>query len=1067
MNHAIAWFARNSVAANLLMIVILGGGLLTISRLKVEIFPELSSEVISVSVVYPGAAPEEVEEGVCMRIEQALQGLTGVERVTATASENVGSVNVELVPGTDLQELRDDVKARVDAIDTFPEETEKPIVTDVTIRRQVIIVSISGKTDEATLKHLGEQVRDEISTIPGITQAELANARPYEMSIAVSETALRRFGLTFDEVARAVRRSSLDLPGGSLKTEGGEILLRTKGQAYRGPDFEAVVLRTRPDGTHLTLGQVAAVVDGFEETDQSARFDEDPAVQVLVFRVGDQNALDIAEKVKAYVAEAEARMPEGIQLTTWADFSLVLRSRLDLLIRNGRAGFCLVFLILALFLRLRLAFWVALGIPISFLGAIWTMPSMEASINLISLFAFIVVLGIVVDDAIIVGENIYRHFQQGKDRLRAAIEGTQQVSVPVIFAVLTSVAAFSPLLTVPGNTGKIMKLIPVIVIAALAFSLIESLFILPAHLAHAKMNGKKRGSWPVGRAWNRLQDRFASRMRRFTDTVYRPALELALTWRYVTVASGISTLLLTVGIVGGGWIKFTFFPQVEADYVVSLLTMPRGTPAEATARALRELEKAALILEKEIEDKAGEEVFRHMMTSIAEQPYRASQRANAGSAATFTGAHLGEVMIELTPSERREISSPEIARRWRELTGPIPDALELTVTASLFSAGAPIHIQLSGPDNRELQEVAKKLKTRLAEYPGVIEIADSFRPGKQEVKLSLTRTAEILGLTLSDLARQVRQAFYGEEAQRVQRGRHDVKVMVRYPAHERRSLGNLEEMRIRTPDGGEVPFSVAARAELGRGYASIRRADRQRIIAVTADVDENVANANEVLSSLTGSVLPNVLADHPRVRYTLEGEQREQREVLSGLLKSFMLALPMIYVLLAIPFKSYIQPLIIMAAIPFGLVGAVWGHIIMGMNLTILSMFGLVALTGVVVNDSLVMVDFINRSRSEGAALQVAIREAGAARFRPILLTSFTTFAGLTPILLEKSMQAQFLIPMAISLGFGVLLSTFITLGLVPVSYAILEDLRALVARIPERLKALVRKWRKQPRFQT
>ncbi len=1048
MNRAIAWFANNIVAANLLMVVILGGGLMTISRLKMEIFPEFSSEVITVSVLYPGAAPEEVEEGVCMRIEEALQGLEGVERVTATASENFGSVNIELVPGADPRELMDDVKSRVDAIETFPGETEKPIVKEVNIRRQVIVVSISGKADEATLKYLGEQVRDEISTIPGITQTELANARPYEVSIEVSETALRRFGLTFDEVARAVRRSSLDLPGGSIKTEGGEILLRTKGQAYRGPDFEDVVLRARPDGTHLTLGEVATVVDGFEETDQSARFNEDPAVQVLVFRVGDQNALQIAEKVKAYVGETQGRMPEGIQLTTWADFSLVLRSRLDLLIRNGRAGFSLVFLILALFLRLRLAFWVALGIPISFLGAIWLMPSMDASINLISLFAFIVVLGIVVDDAIIVGENIYRHFQMGKDRLRAAIEGAQQVSVPVIFAVLTSVAAFSPLLSVPGNTGKIMKLIPEIVIATLLFSLIESLFILPAHLAHSRMNGKKSGSWPVGRWWNRFQEGFTSRVRHLTDTVYRPILEFALGWRYLTIAWGVSMLLLTFGIVGGGWIKFTFFPQVEADYVVSLLTMPQGTPAETTAEALRRLEKTALILEKEIEDEAGEEIFRHMMTSVAEQPYRASQRANAGSAATFAAAHLGEVMIELTPSETRDISSPEIAKRWRELTGPIPDALELTFTASLFSTGEPINVQLSGPDNRELQEVAEKLKARLAEYPGVIDIADSFRPGKQEVRLSLTRAAETLGLSLSDLARQVRQAFYGEEAQRIQRGRNDVKVMVRYPAHERQSLGNLEEMRIRTPDGSEVPFSIAARAELGRGYASIRRTDRQRIVTVTADVDEKAANANDVLSDLTASALPKMLEDHPRVRFTLEGEQREQREVMGGLQRSFMLALLVIYVLLAIPFKSYVQPLIIMAAIPFGLVGAVWGHIIMGMNLTILSMFGLVALTGVVVNDSLVMVDFINRNRSEGASLDEAIREAGVARFRPILLTSFTTFGGLTPILLEKSMQAQFLIPMAISLGFGVLLSTFTTLILVPVSYAILEDIRGLATRI-------------------
>ncbi len=1044
MKTAIEWFARNSVAANLLMVLIMGGGLFLVSSIRMEIFPEFSSDIISVSLVYRGAAPEEVEEAVCVRIEEAVQGLDGIKRLTSTASENVGTVRIEVEPSADLRKLLDDVKARVDAITTFPAETEKPIIREITNRRQVINIAISGPADEKTLKTIGERVRDDLAAIPGITQVDLANTRPYEIAIEVSENDLRRYGLTFGEVAMAVRRFSIDLPGGGIRTQSGEILLRTKGQAHRGDEFESIVLRTRPDGTHLRLGEVATVVDGFAETDQSAQFDAEPTAIVQVYRVGDQNALDITEKVKAYIDEAQARMPDGIKLTVWSDFSRVLSGRLDLMIRNGRLGFILVFIALTLFLRLRLAFWVALGIPISFLGAISLMPALDISINLISLFAFIVVLGIVVDDAVIVGENIYRHHQMGKRGLRAAIDGTREVYVPVVFAILTSIAAFSPLLMVEGNMGKVLKLIPQIVILALIFSLIESLFILPAHLAHSKMGGVSASNGP----WQRLQDRVSTGLLAFVENYYRPFLEWALQWRYATLASGIAALVLAVGLVGGGWIKFLFFPKIDSDNVVALLTMPQGTPAEVTESAVRRLERSALQLKREIEGDTPGAVFRHILASVGEQPFRATQSQNVGGNAEFSSAHLGEVNIELVPSENRAIGSEAIVQRWRELSGAIPDAVELTYASSLFSTGEAINIQFSGPDYGELREVAEKFKSRLGEYPGVFDIADTFRPGKREAKLSLTRQAEILGLSLSDLARQVRQAFYGEEAQRIQRGRDDIRVMVRYPASERRSLGNLEDMRVRTPDGGEVPFSIAAEAELSRGYASIRRADRQKAINVTADVDQNAANANEILAEVTGAVLPEILAEHPRVRYGFEGEQRQQTETLVGLADSFVIALLVIYILLAIPFKSYTQPLIVMTAIPFGIVGAVCGHVILGFDLTIFSLFGIVALIGVVVNDSLVMVDFINKQREKGNALSIAIREAGAVRFRPILLTSLTTFLGLTPMLFEKSIQAQFLIPMAISLGFGILFATVITLLLVPISYNILEDLIDVAYRI-------------------
>jgi multidrug efflux pump subunit AcrB len=1047
MNNTLTWFAKNSVVANLLMGLIVAAGLLTIPTIKKEIFPEFSLDMISVQVPYLGAAPEEVEEGVSVRIEEAIQDLEGIKELSSVSSEGMSTVLVELESGADVRELLDDVKARVDAIDTFPVETEKPVISEITNRIQVIDVAISGDADEYTLKAIGERVRDELTTVEGISQVELVAARPYEVSIEVSEEALRRHNLTFDAVAQAVRRSSLDLPGGTIRSEGGEILLRTKGQAYRGEEFEKIVLLTRPDGTRLLLGDVARVVDGFADTDQSARFSGAPAVSIRVYRVGDQNALEISKKVREYVTEAQERMPAGITLTTWNDFSRVLQGRLDLMIKSARNGYLLVFLILALFLKLRLAFWVSLGIPISFLGAFWLMPTMEVSINLISLFAFIVVLGIVVDDAIIVGENIYKRHQDGQTGPMASARGASEVAVPVVFGVLTSIVAFTPLLFVAGMMGKIMRVIPIIVICTLVFSLLESLLILPAHLSHIRERVDTARIW---RAWGRVQGGFASRFEQFRDKIYRPSLALGIRFRYATIAFATATMLITSGVVVAGVVKFFFFHSIESDYATVALTMPPGTPVDVTADAMKTLEGSALVLRDELAEDAAEDEpapIQHIFTAIGDQPFT-SRRGPMGQAVGMAKSNVGEIAIQLAPSEDRSINSAEIVRRWREMTPPIPDVIELTYTSSIFSAGEAINVQLSGLNIDHLQMAADRLKAELGNYAGVIDIADTFRAGKQEVKLSVKPTAEAFGITLVDLARQVRQAFYGEEAQRIQRGRDDVRVMVRYPKEDRRSIGDLENMRIRAMNGGEVPFATVAEADLGRGYSNIRRVNRQRTVNVTADVDPNEGNPGEVLADVTQNVLPAILADYPGVSYTLEGEQREQAETLAGLGRGFLMALIAIYALMAIAFRSYLQPLIVMCVIPFGFVGAVWGHILMRMDMTILSMFGLVALTGIVVNDSIVLVHYVNKRRADGASVEDAVRDAGMIRFRPIILTSLTTFAGLSPLLFEQSVQAKFLIPMAISLGFGVVFATFITLIIVPTAYVVLEDLKALVLRL-------------------
>jgi multidrug efflux pump subunit AcrB len=1041
MKGLTAWFARNGVVANLLMFLIIAVGLLTTTGLRMEVFPEISVGIITVSVEYRGAAPEEVEEGVCVRVEEAIQDLDGIKKLTSSASEGKGTVSIEVETGYDTRKILDDVKSRVDAIDTFPEETEQPVIQEVTNRFQVINVSIAGDTDELTLKRLGEKVRDELTLLPEITQVELKNARPYEISIEVSEEALRRYGLTFDDVAQAVRRTSLDLPGGSVKTASGEILLRTKGQAYRGPEFEKLTLLTRPDGSRLQLSDVARVVDGFEDTDQAARLDGMPSVLVQVYRVGDQNALDVVAAVKKYVEEVRPRLPEGIKIITWADTGRLLQSRMDLLIRNALSGLILVFIILALFMRLRLAFWVTLGIPISFLGAIALMPQLDVSINMISLFSFILVLGIVVDDAIVVGENIYSKQKETRSGIEGAVQGVQEVMVPVIFGVTTTVAAFAPMLFVPGTNGKIWRVIPCIVIPTLIISLMESQLILPSHLSHHLPPERRRRKNVLLRAWNGFFDFFELGLEWFIDNIYRRFLEVAVEWRYATVAVAFTILALTLGLVGGGFVKFVFFPSVESDNIVADLTMPMETPADVTAEAMRRLEESATQLEQQVKQQQGGSPYVHVLTSIGEQPFRTQASRNSGARnASYSGAHLGEVNIELTPSEERTITSGELASRWRDLSGGIPGAVELTFTSDLMGGGKAIDIQLAGSDIEELRQVAAEVKDKLSEYPGVIDIADSFRGGKPEVKLGITSEAESLGLTLQDLGRQVRQGFFGEEAQRIQRGRDDIRVMVRYPEQQRHSLGDLESMRVRTPDGGEVPFSTVANAKFGRGFASITRVDRQRAINVTAEVDEAVANANEVIADLEAGFLPQLIEKHPAVRYSLEGEQRDQMESVNALFRGFAVALFAIYAMMAIPFRSYSQPLIVMTAVPFGIVGAIWGHIFLGLDVSLLSLCGVIALAGISVNDSLVLVSFMNSHRKEIGNTRKAVIQAGVTRFRPILLTSLTTAAGITPLMLEKSVQAQFLVPMAVALAFGVLFSTFITLGLVPALYVILED---------------------------
>ena len=1045
MNRVIEWFAHNPVAANLLMWILIVGGLLALPRTHQEEFPNLEVDAVQVSVPYLGAAPAEVEAGVCIRVEEAIQGTEGIDKVSSSASEGYCSVIVELVEGVDKTKLSNDIKSKVDAISSFPAETEQPVTSEVTYLATVLEIALAGNADERTLKLLGQQLRDDLVALPSVSQVDLLFARPYEISVEVSEQTLRRHGLTLAEVGRAIEKSSLDIPGGSLKTEGGEILLRTKGQAYRGQEFEDIVVLTRVDGTTVTLGEIANVVDGFEDSDLRARFDGQPAVALKVSRVGEEDVLAIADEVKAYLQQAQRDLPEGISVTIWQDESQDLVDRLDALAKNARSGLLLVLLVLTLFLRFRLALWVAAGIPVALLGTAALFPVVDISISTMSVMAFILVLGILVDDAIVVGERVYAHEQEGYSRVNAAVTGTQEVSVPVIFGVFTTMATFIPIINIPGPFGGFFQPLGYTVIIALAFSIVESQMILPSHLAHRKAEAEQGDNVLVNR-WLSLQARISGGLQTAATRYYLPAVGAALRWRYVTVACGVVVLALALSLFISGRMTFQFFPAVEGNHLYATLTMPEGTPVEATARAVGQLERAARALQAEMDQGLAEgepSMISHVFSSIGSFIPKGSISGDMTAQ-----SNLAEIGIELhMPSDYDGQPAGHYANRWRELTGGIPDAIELGFTAQAFGAGSAIEFELYGKNFDELRDAAAELRAVLQGYDGVLDVTDSFRAGKQEVQLSLLPEARTLGLSLVDLGDQVRQAFYGYEAQRIQRGKDDIRVMVRYPEGERRSLGDLEGMRIRTADGTEVPFSSVASVNLGRGYTTIRRVDGQRVVTVTADVNRDITPPETVINAVVRKDLPDIIARHPGVSYSLAGEAEERGRSMGSLAATTLLALLVIYALLAIPLQSYTQPLIIMSVIPFGAVGAVLGHLILGMDLVFFSLLGIVALSGVVVNSSLVLVDYVNKQRDSSEGLEWVVSHAGSVRFRPIVLTSLTTFVGLAPMMLDKSLSTMMFVPMAASLGFGVLMGTVVTLFLVPCLLLVREDVMRLRGR--------------------
>jgi multidrug efflux pump subunit AcrB len=1020
-NGAVAWMAGHSVAANLIMLLFLVGGFLSLGRIKQELFPEFTVDIVSVSVIYPGASPEEVEKGIVLSVEEAIAGLDFVDRVRSTAGEGRGTVSIELVDGTDIDKATQDVKSEVDRITTFPVEAEEPVVVSPVRRREVLSLILYGDLEKTVLHEIAEEARDQLMQNPGITQVDIMGLPPLEISIELSQETLRRYGLTVSDVASRLAASSLDIPGGGIKTGTGELLVRVKERRDYGKQFATIPIITTPDGGQVLLGQIARITDSFEDSDREMLYNGHAAITLEVFRVGNQTPIGVGDAVREELESVRADLPPGTLAAIHHDRSEMYRDRLDLLVRNGMLGLGLVLVFLGLFLEARLAFWVMMGIPISFLGSFLFLPTMDLSINMMSMFAYIIALGIVVDDAVVVGENIHRYRQAGMPPLDAAIKAAREVATPVTFSILTNIVAFIPLYLIPGTMGKIFSTIPLVVILVFVISLVESLFVLPAHLGHQR---DRIRSGFTGWFYER-QQAFGRAFTRWVNNRYGRFLYMIMRHRYATVAVATSVLLVAISYALSGRMGMQLFPIIESDFAYASITLPYGTPVEKTKAAAKKLLVGA---RKVAADVSHPELITEIKTDI-------------GSG----GGHRATMHVSLGTADMRDdiMSTADFTVQWRKNVGEISGVESMVFKGDEGGPGGrgrPITVELSHRDMDVLEKASTELASIIESYPIAKDVDDGFQPGKQQLDFSMKPEGLSLGLTAREIASQMRNAFYGAQVTRQQRGRSELKIMVRLSEKERSLEHSIESFLVRTPAGKYVPLREVADVKRGRAYTSIGRNNGRRVVDVSADASPR-GKSGEVLDDLKITVLPVLLAKYSGLTYSFEGHQADMSDSLGSLKTTFVLALMAIFALLAIPFRSYVQPFIVMTSIPFGIVGALLGHLIMGFGLSIPSLLGIIALAGVLVNDSLVLIDFANRlHKEEGQEPWDAIHNAALQRFRPIILTTLTTFGGLAPMIFETSRAARFLIPMALSLGYGILFATAITLVLVPSLYLIAND---------------------------
>ncbi|MBW2642995.1 MAG: efflux RND transporter permease subunit [Deltaproteobacteria bacterium] len=1040
MKRVMGAFARNTVFANIVLVLIfLAGGIATMSMIR-ENFPEFSLDMITISVPYPGADPEEVEEGISRKIEEAIEGLEGIKQYTTQSSENVGTAIIEVKEDYDVSDVLGKVKNKVNAISSFPVDAERPIITELMLKDPVMLLYFSGDMSERRIKEWSERIKDEIQQLSEVSQVKIFGAREYEIGIEVSEERLREYGLTFNIVVDAIRRSSLNLAGGTVRTRGEEIRVRTIGRKYTGEALSSIVVLARPEGEIITLERLAFINDGFTEDPINALINGEPSVLLIVYKTQEEDALVISAAVQKYLLQKEMLLPDGANIKIFYDNTDMLRSRIDLLVRNGIIGLIIVFILLWCFLNARLSFWSGMGIPISIAGALAILWAVGGTINMISLFGLIMVLGIVVDDAIVVGEAIYFHRKQGKPPLKAAVDGVSEVGMPVIAAVITTIVAFIPLLYVGGIMGKFIAIMPVVVISCLAVSLVECLLLLPAHLGHLPdPNTRNNNLNPLTRRLEAVHRLTNSGMEWFVARIYTPLLSKALYWRYISFCIAISILLLTIGLIKGGILKFEVFPEIDGFVMTSTVEFPSGTPPDVTEQAIEQIDAALLRLAKHTQTRSGDPLIQDRLSLVGQTLEDMPK----------SGPHLGSVQAILLDSERRGIHSKDLMVQWEKETGPIPGVKSLTFTGlQAGPPGAPIEIWLQGHNMNDILAAADDLMDRLRKFEGVYQIRSDFSQGKNEMRLELKPEARTLGLTVDDLARQIYAGYYGDEAVRLQRGRDDIRIKVRYTADERSRISDLERVRIRTRNGHEIPLMSVADISFAPGYSTITRTDGMRRVAVSAGVDTNKANANEIFAELSSNFFPQLKRRYPELHVALQGEQKKMRESFDSLFVGYPLAILGIFIIIATMFRSYAQPFIIIFTVPFGIIGAVMGHLLLGYDLSIMSIFGMVALTGVVVNDAIVLIERVNENIAEGMPFFEAILSGGARRFRAIILTSLSTVGGLAPLIMETDLQAKFLIPMALSMAAGVAFATVLTLVLVPSLLALLSDFRLLVHRL-------------------
>ena len=1040
LNTLVGWFATNTVAANIIMAFLLIGGFVAVRGMITETFPSIDPRTITIATPYPGATPYDVEESITRRVEEAMIGIEGVKRVTSSASEGVGMVTVEMEDFADQDQVLDDVETAVDGLVDFPpEEAEEPSIVKTRRTSSMMSLAVFGDLDEASLRYWAETIENDLLQLPEVTLVNINGGRDLEISIEVSEETLRHYGLTLDDIARRVGEFSVDVPGGTLRTASGEILIRVQDKRYTGEEFANVTIRSARDGAQLRLGDIATIRDDFEDIEVINHFNGKPALFVEIQRSDAQDTLTLEQAIKTYLRDLE--LPAELDVQIWRNTSDVLRSRISLMVRNGILGYVLVFLSLLLFLDLKLAFWTSLGIPISFLGGLLLVSFTGITINMISLFALIIVIGIVVDDAIVVGESIYHEQESNPGNRYAVLDGVFRVRAPVTVGVLTSIAAFAPLLFSTGTMAQIMAPVPIIVIGILAISLIEAFYILPAHL-------ESKTRWSAG-LLAALRDRTQTALERFVSACVLPLLGLGLRYRYVIVALALSTIIVTIGIFQGGIVRFVFFPQIDSDQITVKMKMPTGTAFETTYHYAAQILEAGERMTREAEAAAGDGNSLIEAISFTVGSQGADTTGPRASNASSNASNLAQIRMELVPGDRRSFSSSELARRWRQHLPLVPGVESLTFQSSLVNAGEDINIELSHRDEATLGAAANAFKLSLASIAGVSDVQDSFEPGKREYVFELTPAGLAAGLTPMDIGRQLRFAYHGAEVHRVQRGRSELKVMVRYPESRRRSLSDLYNTRIRLKDGAEMDLRTAAVIREQRGYSRIERVDGRRIVSVSADVEEAVTTPDDVIAAMRERSLPELSARYPGLSYSFEGANRDQRDDTRSLTRNLQIAVMVMFVMLASQLRSYVQPLIILTAIPFGFVGSVWGHLLMGFDISFISIFGMIALSGVVINDSVVLVDYFNKVRDQaGLSIRDALVMAVERRFRPILLTTITTSLGLLPMLTETSLQAKFLIPMAVSIAFGVLYASLVIIFLVPALILVSEDFRGLLRTI-------------------